>query len=271
MTNKDRISLFPVMKEALSRRQKDYILKNLEGITLTDLEEYSQKYSDIGSVRKICEKLTDAEREEAFLLARKLCDVEYLSFAQLEALAELGELLAVDSEKTGFSFDLYSVEERKEYECQRIFVNYAIMASVVELFPFSGILSYSFTTPLQVMMVNRVAKLYDFDLDARRLITMATGTAGVNLFSKLFSWGITRFLPFKWFFRTSVEFASTYSIGLLAKAYIAADGKMEADVLYAMFENGLEEGKIIFRQFKEYILVNKDKLVTDFKNHFLFS
>ena len=238
----------------------------LGNVTLGDIEDYINSRPNEEDIRVLCEGET-GEVQELFDLAKKICDFEYISHKQLNALAEIATYLAIDSEKTGFSFDIYSDEERKRFEFNRIVLNFSIINSSISFFPFSPVNDFLFTTPIQIIMVNSISNLYSFKLDGLRFVKVIATSAGLNLISRIFSGVLSTFLPFKWAVRASLSFASTYAVGILAKAYIDSNGELEEDNLKEMFSHAFDEGKVVFEEFKEYIKKNKDVIVEDFKKN----
>lgn len=268
LTEKESIVLFPVTEEKLSRKQKDNILRIMNSVSLPDIESYTENRPDFDDIKKLCSQIPENERFDVYSLAKKVCDGEYISYKQLIALALIGEELEVDSSQTGFSINLYSDDERKKYEYDRLLINYSVITSAISFVPFSFFKDILFTTPLQILMVNNIGRLYDFDLDGAKFLKVAGGAAGLNLVSRLLSNMLSMVLPFRWVVRASLSFASTYAVGIIAKAYIDSNGEMGEDNLRELFENAFNEGKAIFEQFKDYILKNKDRIVSEFKETF---
>lgn len=268
MTTNEKLLFYPISSEKISGQQKEYLLTNYPTVTMKELEEYIAKRPTLEQFEDEINSMSSDEKLEIFIHAKSICEQEYISYEQLNALAELGNFLYIDSSKTGFSFDLYSNDERREHEFQRVLFKFSGFVSVVDFIPFSGVISYTLTTPIQLAMVNKIASIYDFELDAKKIISMATGTMGTSLVFKILSRILAKVLPFKWVWRMSGQFISTYSIGILAKAYIAADGELNADTMQAILESAKEEGAVVFTQFKDYIIKNKDRLISDLKASF---
>ncbi|HBD94247.1 MAG: hypothetical protein A2015_02790 [Spirochaetes bacterium GWF1_31_7] len=267
-TDNIEIVLYPVTEEKLSRKQRDYILRIIENVTLNEIDSYIKNRPSFDTILSLCEQTNEQERNEIFNLAKQLCDSEYITYKQLNTLSDIGNALNIDSSETGLNFDLFSDDERMKYEYNRLLINYSIITSAISFVPFSFFKDILFTTPLQILMVNNISTLYSFDLDGVKFVKLLGGAAGLNVISRLLSNVLSLVLPFRWIVRASISFASTYAVGVLTKAYIDSNGEMGEDNLREMFENAYNEGKAIFDEFKDYILKNKDKIVEDFKESF---
>lgn len=269
MISENKIILFPIAGQALSYKQKEFILKKFTDVSLAEIEEYIRKPVSEDEIFELCEKIEDEEkRQDLFDQAKTICEIKNITYYQLERLALIGEFLQIDETRTGFEFSLYNKSQCEDYVFQLLLIRFAILSAVVEIMPLNGIASFFALSSLQTMLSAKVAEVYGFDLDIEHSMKIACGSVGIGLLFKSIGAGISRLLPFKLMWRASSAFASSYAVGITAKAYIAADGIINADNLKGIWESALEEGKSVFKQFRNYIYKNKKYLANEFKGLF---
>ncbi len=266
MISENKIVLFPIAGQAVSYKQKEFILKKFSDVSLAEIEEYLRKPASEDEISTLCEEIdTEEKRQDLFEQAKTICEIKGITHYQLERLALLGEVLLIDEMHTGFEFSLYDKSQREDYVFQLLLIRFAVMSAVVEIMPLGGVLSCVAVSSLQTMLATKVAEVYDFDLDINHFMKIACGSAGISLLFKGIGNGISRLLPFKLMWRASSVFASSYAVGITAKAYIGANGVINADNLRGIWESALEEGKSIFKQFRSYICRNKKYLANELK------
>ena len=265
MIPENKIILFP-LGENISFKQKEFVLKKFSDISLTELDEYFKNPLSEDEIFDLCEKIEDDEKRlDLFKQAKEICEIKEITICQLERLALLGEALMIEEKDTGFDFSLYDESQCKDYIFQLTLIRFAMMSTVVEIIPLNKIISCFAASSLQTALATKVAEIYNFKLDVNHFLKMASGSTGVSLLFKGVGYGISRLFPFNFIWRASSAFASAYAVGLAAKAYIGAEGKINADNLKSIWESSLEEGKSVFRQFKNYIYRNKISLAEDLK------
>ena len=260
-----KIVLFPA-GDNLSFKQKEFILKKFNNISLAEIEECIKKPITETEISEHCKEIESKEKcKDLFDSAKTICEIKDINIAQLDRLAILAEALDIEESDTGFDFALSDKDQRNDYIFQLLLIRYAIMSTVVEIMPLNCVVSCFASSSLQTMLATKIAKLYDFELDVKHFMKIASGTTGMSLLFKGIGSGISKLLPFKLIWRTSSAFASSYAIGIAAKAYIGAEGNINADNLTGIWESALEEGKEVFKQFKSYIFRNKKYLINDLK------
>lgn len=265
MIPENKIILFP-LDEKTSFKQKEFILKSLNGISLQKIEDCIKNPLSEDELVIYCDEIKDEEkRRDIFNLAKTICEIKEITIEQLERLALLGEALMIEDADTGFDFSLYDEDKRKDYIFQLTLIRFAIMSTVVEIMPLNKFISCFATSSLQTALADKVAKIYNFKLDVNHFIKMASGATGVSLLFKGLGNGISRLLPFNIIWRASSAFASAYAVGVAAKTYIGTKGDINANNLKSIWESALEEGKDVFKQFKSYIYRNKDILIKELK------
>lgn len=265
MTSDIKIVLFPA-GDNLSFKQKEFILKKFNNISLAEIEECIKKPITETEISEYCKEIESKEKcKDLFETAKTICEIKDINIAQLDRLAILAEALDIEESDTGFDFALSDKDQRNDYIFQLLLIRYAIMSTVVEIMPLNCVVSCFASSSLQTMLATKIAKLYDFELDVKHFMKIASGTTGMSLLFKGIGSGISKLLPFKLIWRTSSAFASSYAIGIAAKAYIGAEGNINADNLKGIWESALEEGKDVFKQFKSYIFRNRKNLMNDLK------
>lgn len=269
MISENKIVLFPIAGQPVSYKQKEFIMKKYNEISPSEIEEYIKNPVSEDEIFDLCSDVdTEEKRRDLFDQAKTICEIKGITHYQLERLALLGEVLQIDETSTGFEFSLYDKSQREDYIFNLLLIRFAVMSAVVEIMPLNGVLSCFAVSSLQTMLAAKVAEVYDFDLDINHFIKIACGSAGIGLLFKGVGNGLSRILPFKLMWRASSAFASSYAVGITVKAYIAANGVINADNLKGIWESALEEGKSVFMQFKSYIHRNKKYLANELRKMF---
>jgi hypothetical protein len=264
MNEEYKIILFPA-GENLSFKQKEFVLKKFNDISLTEIEYIAGRISE-DEVAEFCEKIdNDEKRQELFDQAKEICELDDFTFPVLERLASLGELLFIEESRTGFDFSLYDEEQRRDYIFQVAVVKYAILVSVLEMMPVNSIVSCFASSSLQATLAAKIAKIYDFKLDGKNFMKLICASTGMSLLFKGIGKGVSKLLPFRFVWKASSAFAAAYAVGIAAKAYAIANGEINADNLREIWENALEDGKNVFKQFQSYVYKNKKRLINELK------
>ncbi len=265
MMNKEyKIILFPVGK-TLSFKQKEFVLKQFNDTSLTEIEYIAGHLSE-DEVIEYCDKIdNDEKRRELFEQARKICEIEDFTLPVLERLAAIGKSLYIEEENNGFDFRLYEEEDRRDYVFQVSVVKNAILAAVLEIMPINCVVSCFASSSLQANLAAKIAKIYDFKLDGKNFMKLICASTGMSLLFKGIGKGVSKLLPFRFFWSVSATFASAYAVGIAAKAYAISNGEINADNLKEIWENALDDGKKVFNQFKSYIYKNKKRLINELK------
>lgn len=266
MTFENKIVLFPIAGQPISYKQREFIMKKYNEILPEEIEEYIKNPVSEDELFDICADVDSEEkRRDLFDQAKTICEISGITRHQLERLALLGEILQIDETSIGFEFSLYDKSQREDYIFNLLLLRFSVMSAIVEIVPLNGMLSCLASSSLQTMLAAKVAEVYDFDLDINHFVKIACGSTGIGLLFKGVGTGLSRILPFKLIWRASSAFASSYAVGITVKAYIAANGVINADNLKGIWESALEDGKSVFAQFKRYIYKNKKYLANELK------
>ena len=256
MNEEYKIILFPAGK-TLSFKQKEFLLKKFNDISLTEIEYIAGRISE--------DEVAEFFEMTQLLFNLGICELDDFTFPVLERLASLGELLFIEESRTGFDFSLYDEEQRRDYIFQVAVVKYAILASVLEIMPVNSIISCFASSSLQATLAAKIAKIYDFKLDGKNFMKLICASTGMSLLFKGIGKGVSKLLPFRFVWKASSAFAAAYAVGIAAKAYAIANGEINADNLREIWENALEDGKNVFKQFQSYVYKNKKRLINELK------
>ena len=220
MTSDIKIVLFPA-GDNLSFKQKEFILKKFNNISLAEIEECIKKPITETEISEHCKEIESKEKcKDLFDSAKTICEIKDINIAQLDRLAILAEALDIEESDTGFDFALSDKDQRNDYIFQLLLIRYAIMSTVVEIMPLNCVISCFASSSLQTMLATKVANLYDFELDVKHFMKIASGTTGMSLLFKGIGSGISKLLPFKLIWRTSSAFACLAIV--ILKPYITA-------------------------------------------------
>lgn len=257
--------LYPILASNITKKQKDLIVNLFTDLELSEIEEIVKTRITPEDVKNIADKLKVKEKKEIFNLSKLIADNETLSLSQIKAFKELGTILDIQENETGFSFNIYNDNEIIDYEYKRTLTNYSVIASAVGFIPFIPVSDYFILTPLQIGMVSKISNLFNFKLDAEQFIKMLAGTLGAGFVFRGVSQIINRFIPFVgWIINASVAFAGTYAIGIIAKRYIELNGDLSGENIKTLWETSFNEGKEEFGKLKDFILEKKDDLIKYF-------
>jgi len=268
MTDKvKQLVLYPLLTGIISEKQKSYIAE-IFNINEDELINLLNEKISIEEINSIANEMTKEQKIECFNLAKKILEVEKISMSQLIALAELGKILNIKEDETGFDFNIYNLDEVIEFEFNKTLINFSMVAGAIGFIPFIPFSDYFLLTPLQIAMITKIFNLYKFDMEPSDFLKIIGATAGIGLLLKGVSKIITNVIPFfGWVINASVAFAGTYSIGIVARRYALAKGEMDPDTLKNIWEQSFEDGKKEFEKLKKFIFEQKESLFKEFKKY----
>ncbi|HOJ64775.1 MAG TPA: hypothetical protein PLE45_10185 [Spirochaetota bacterium] len=268
MTDKvKQLVLYPLLTGIISEKQKSYIAE-IFNINEEELINLLNEKISIEEINSIANEMTKEQKIECFNLAKKILEVEKISMSQLMALAELGKILNIKEDETGFDFNIYNLDEVIEFEFNKTLINFSMVAGAIGFIPFIPFSDYFLLTPLQIAMITKIFNLYKFDMEPSDFLKIIGATAGIGLLLKGVSKIITNVIPFfGWVINASVAFAGTYSIGIVARRYALAKGEMDPDTLKNIWEQSFEDGKKEFEKLKKFIFEQKESLFKEFKKY----
>ena len=268
--SKDILSLvlYPLKNAGLNDEQIEILNGFFEGLNSDDLTEMIHFNITSEKMIEIAGRADKSEKKSIFEAAKKILGKKGIFFENMEALAELGNALGIESGETGFDFDIYDAGQRKDYEFQKTVNNFSIVASAVGFIPFIPVADFFILTPIQIGLISKISNLYGYKVIPKEFLKMVSGTVGIGLAFKITASVINRLIPYVgWIVNATVAFAGTYAIGILAKHYIESNGELTKESINEIWKKSYEEGKDEFKKFKGYIFVKKDDLIKEIKKY----
>ncbi|MBN2545790.1 MAG: hypothetical protein JXB50_08340 [Spirochaetes bacterium] len=272
MTNENlMLILYPIIKVRLKNNQKS-IIKEILKISEDQLDEIfkSDNLKDYKLEKNRIKIKSKKETIEIFLNAKKIVENVDFSIKSIERLIDLGKILEIDKNETGFDFDIYDSENINHFEFIRSVRNFSLIAAAVGFLPIVPISDYTLLVLIQLGLLSKIANIYNFKLDVKGFLKMIFTTLGTGLILKTFSKILYSFIPvLGWGINAAVAYAGTYAIGILAKRYIEEEGEMTAEKIKSIWKKSFDDGKKEFLSLKNIILKKKDDLIKEiykFKN-----
>ncbi len=206
-------------------------------------------------------------REDAHGLAEQLAARGGLTRSEREALDEMAQALGLEGSRSDFTaFEALAAEQELEDAFHRMARRYAMIAGAVGLLPTPIISDFTILAPLQVYMVNRIARLYDYPLDAGEFLKMAAGTVGVGYLCAVGARSLLAMVPVAgWAVAGAVAFAGTYAIAVLTSYYIDHDGDVSGESMRDIFKSAFSDGKNDFHDARRDIQANSEELLDELK------
>ena len=264
--------LYPVMTVKINKKQKTFIIellkKEFKGIQDDELINIFDVRLSRSVMKNEALNIKEDDRLKYFKIAKSILEIIDVSKCQLEALAELGKALKIDSKDTGFSFNLYNIEDINQYEFQKTIRTFSKVAAAIGFIPFIPIADFTILSSIQIGMLAKISNIYQFKLEPKQFLKMVGGTLGIGVVFRTSSKILCNFIPFVgWGINALVAFAGTYAIGIIAKRYIEANGDLTKDSIKSIWEKSYKEGKKEFLNLKEYIFKKKDELTKEFEKY----
>lgn len=261
-----RLVLYPALADGLDFEEE----KELRWIALElDLDErllkeaLSRRLSRTEMARA-ASRVPEDHREDLYDLAEQLASRGGLSQAESASLREVADAMGLSSQAGFSAFDVFPTSEERDEAFHQLARRYAMIAGAVGLIPTPIVSDFSILAPLQVYMVSRIAKLYDYPLDVRKFLKMAAGTVGVGYLCAVGARALLDMIPVAgWAVAGAVAFAGTYAIAVLAKHYIEHDGDISGDSMRDIFKTAFHDGKKDFEQVKDDIEERSDELLDE--------
>lgn len=261
-----RLILYPALADGLDPEEE----KELRWIALElDLDEdilveaLSRRMPQDEMVQAAA-LVPEEHREDIYALAEQLASRGGLSRAESAALGEMAEALGVSKNARFTAFDVFPTNDERDEAFRQLAQRYAMIAGAVGLLPTPIISDFSILAPLQIYMVSRIAKLYDYPLDVREFLKMAAGSVGVGYLCAVGARALLDMIPVAgWAVAGAVAFAGTYAIAVLAKHYIDHDGDISGDSMRDIFKSAFRDGKKNFDRVKDDIEERSDEFLDE--------
>ena len=272
--NKDVILflLYPIQSININKNKREKIFeilytefKDLTDDNLNDLLELNITSKD---VKKIANSIKEKDKLKYFKLSKTITEIVELSKDNIKKLAENGKALKINTNDTGFDFNIYNINEINNFEYKRTIRNFSIVAAAIGFIPFVPISDFAILSVIHVGMISKIANIYNFEIEPKEFLKMVGGTLGIGFILKLTSKILNSFIPFiGWVINASIAYAGTYAIGIITKRYIEEKGNLSKESIKAIWEKSFKEGKEEFWELKEYIYNKKDEIIKEFEKY----
>lgn len=269
------IVLFPIVDlltvESLLEYEKNKIILKLKTdfgkITLEEINKVISNKISNKKLKDLISEIDNKEYKKYYSIANDIYKLLDSNISTLKRLGDLAKLLQINEDETGYDFNIFNYEEIQDNEFSKAVRNFSSIAAVVGFMPLP-IADLSVLSVMQIGMVSKIANIYDFDMDPKQFIQLISGTIGAGF---VFRWAakiIFNFVPvLGWAVNASIAFIGTYSIGVLAKEYAKAKGKISQDSMSKLWEEAGKTGKSEFAKLKNTILKTKDTLLEEFNKY----
>jgi uncharacterized protein (DUF697 family) len=264
--------LYPALADGLSKNQNDVLKKmiaSLEGIEPAQvLDALSQRIS-FPEMSRLASQVHIDQKYHYFSLAKQIAAVDGLSQPEKTALQEFSVALKIACDREVFDiperdFDAHLPEEGQTFF--NIAKKFSMIAGAIGFLPTPFISDFALITPMQINMVNEIAKLYNYPLNSRDLLKMTSGTLGLGYSCLLMAKGLLAFVPVGgWFVAGGVAFSGTYAIAIIAQKYIESKGDLGDESVRRIYSEAFKEGKKQFKLLKNDIAKEKDHLLSELK------
>jgi uncharacterized protein (DUF697 family) len=264
--------LYPALADGLSKDEREALKKIIEGMEGIEpaqvIDALSQRIT-YSEMVEYANQVADEYKQYYYTLAKQIASVNGLTIPEKTALNELAGALKVPYESGEFEIpepefkpDL-GVDEKDFISIARKF---SMIAGAIGFLPTPFISDFALISPLQMYMVEKIAKLYDYPLSGKELIKMVSGTMGLGYTCAVVARGLLAFVPIGgWFVAGGIAFAGTYAIAIIAQKYIEQKGDLSKESIKVIYNEAYEDGKKQFKLLKNDIVEQKDKLLEELK------
>jgi uncharacterized protein (DUF697 family) len=264
--------LYPALADGLSRSEQEAFKGIVEGMQGVDpaqvIDAISQRISS-SDMSLLANQVPDDQKYYYFALAKQLASVDGLSPAEKVALQELSAALKIACDREVFDIPERKVEAElhaDEKDFMSLARKYSMIAGAIGFLPTPFISDFTLITPLQIYMVNKIAKLYDYPLNGHEVIKMVSGTIGIGYTCLLVARGLLSLVPIGgWFVAGGIAFAGTYAIAIIAQKYIEHRGDLSEESIKSIYQEAFAEGKRQFKLLKSDIDREKAYLLEELK------
>jgi uncharacterized protein (DUF697 family) len=262
--------LYPALADGLSKDEQAALKKIIAGMEGLDpaqvIDALSQKltYSEMVAYAN---QVPEEYQQYYYSLAKQIASVDGLTPAEETALRELAVALKIPYESEAFEIPESEFEPElgaDEKDFIAIARKFSMIAGAIGFLPTPFISDFALISPLQVYMVDKIAKLYDYPLNGKEMIKTVAGTVGLGYTCCVIARGLLAFVPIGgWFVAGGIAFAGTYAIAIIAQKYIEHQGNLSKESIKVIYSEAYEEGKKQFKIMKNDILNQKDKLLNE--------
>jgi len=263
------LTLYPLLNVRLKNNQKEIIQEILK-ISEDQFDEIfkSDEIKNFELSKEGLKIKNKKDRLEIFLNAKKVVENTDFSKKSIDKLVELGKVLEIDKNETGFDFDIYDSENINHFEFIKSVRNFSLIAAAVGFLPIVPISDYTILVLIQLGLLSKIANIYNYKLETKEFLKMVFTTLGAGLILKIFSKILYSFIPvLGWGINAAVAYAGTYAMGILAKSYIEEEGDLTADKIKIIWKKSFEDGKKEFLSLKNIMIKKKDDLIKEINKY----
>jgi uncharacterized protein (DUF697 family) len=267
--------LYPALADGLSKNEQETlkgVVEGMEGVELSQVIDAMSKRISAAEMAGLADQVPDEQRDHYYSLAKQIATVDGISKPEKIALQELATALHITSDKEMFDipepeFEIYLKEDEQNFF--DIAKKFSMIAGAIGFLPTPFISDFTILSALQIYMVNKIAKLYNYPLNPKELLKMVSGTVGLGYVCLMIARAMLAFVPVGgWFVAGGIAFAGTYAIAIIAQKYIEQQGELSEASIKRVYKEAFEEGKKQFKLLKHDIAREKHNLLPELKKFF---
>jgi uncharacterized protein (DUF697 family) len=264
--------LYPALADGLSQGEQQTLKEVIEGMEGVEpgavIEAMSRRFS-ADEMAELADQVPEDQKNHYYSLAKQIATVEGLSKPEKIALKELAAALKITGDEDLFYIPKYDAEVYLEEDEQNFFdiaKKFSMVAGAIGFLPTPFISDFTVLSGLQIYMVNKIAKLYNYPLNPKELLKMVSGTVGLGYVCLMLARAILAFVPVGgWIVAGGIAFSGTYAIAIIAQKYIEQQGNLSEESVKRIYKEAFEEGKKQFKLLKNDIAREKDSLLAELK------
>ncbi len=263
--------LYPALADGLSQDEREALKNLIEGmgddVEPSQLIEVLLKRVTRREMSELASQVSEDHKNHYYSLAYQIASVNGFSKSERIALQELAAALKIPNDAIGLDipkadFDINLPEENFTVIAR----GFSMIAAVIGFLPTPFISDFSILALLQIYMVNKIAHLYNYPLNAKELVRMVSGTVGLGYVCAVTARGLLALVPVGgWVVAGGISFAGTYAIAIIAHQYIEHNGELSKESIRIIYKEAYDEGKKQFKLLKNDILLEKDNLLKELK------
>jgi uncharacterized protein (DUF697 family) len=264
--------LYPALADGLSKGEQEAlkgIVEGMEGVEPAQVIDAISQRISASEMSRLAGMVPDDQKYHYYALAKQIATVDPLTQAEKIALQELSIALKIACDREVFDIPQQEGDVNLKEDEQNFFniaKKFSMIAGAIGFLPTPFISDFTLISPLQIYMVNKIAKLYDYPLNPKELLKMVSGTVGLGYTCLLVARGLLAFVPVGgWFVAGGIAFAGTYAIAIIAQKYIEHKGDLSEESIKHIYKEAFEEGKKQFKLLKNDIAREKDNLLGELK------
>jgi uncharacterized protein (DUF697 family) len=265
--------LYPALADGLSKNEKEVlkeVVAGMEGVEPGQVIDAISQRISFSEMSRLASQVPNDQKYQYYSMAKQIAAVDVLTQGEKIALQELTTALKIACDREVFDFsepdaDVDLKDDEKNFF--GIAKKFSMIAGAIGFLPTPFISDFTLITPMQIYMVNKIAKLYNYPLNPKELLKMVSGTVGLGYSCLLVARGLLAFVPVGgWFVAGGIAFSGTYAIAIIAQKYIENNGDLSEESIRRIYKEAFEEGKKQFKLLKNDIAKEKDNLLAELKN-----